>query len=270
MNIDQYRAMVAQEQAQKDSGKEQPNVQATQTPNVDQTPQTQTTQETTTPSTETTTQTTPSKITIDGLGEVTLDELKNGYLRQSDYTKKTQEIAKTKKELEEAEVLYRTVKSNPMLAQQLAQTTGLPPSVDPATAKVAELENKLYDLMLEREIDSLSSKYNDFDVREVLNEAHQKGITNLEDAYFAVKGRKSSSTPATSTPAVDVEALKQQLRNELLQEIQGSADTSTIIRGNDRPPSQQEAPKISAGEVKVASMMRMTPEEYIKWRDTKK
>lgn len=36
---------------------------------------------------------------IDGQ-ELTLDELKNGYLRQSDYTKKTQELAEKRKELE--------------------------------------------------------------------------------------------------------------------------------------------------------------------------
>lgn len=36
---------------------------------------------------------------IDGQ-KLTLDELKSGYLRQSDYTKKTQELAEQRKELE--------------------------------------------------------------------------------------------------------------------------------------------------------------------------
>jgi hypothetical protein len=50
--------------------------------------------------------------------EVTLDELKNGYQRQSDYTQKTQEIAQQKQALTQQESEYNQyLQSIPMLAQ---------------------------------------------------------------------------------------------------------------------------------------------------------
>jgi hypothetical protein len=64
--------------------------------------------------------------------EVTLDELKNGYQRQSDYTSKTQELAQQRQELGAKEQEYTSfLQSIPMLAQ-VAQTN------------IQEAQGKLY------------------------------------------------------------------------------------------------------------------------------
>lgn len=54
---------------------------------------------------------------------VSLQELKDGYMRQDDYTKKTQELAEARKRLENAEALYNAIDERPVetirrLAQQ--------------------------------------------------------------------------------------------------------------------------------------------------------
>lgn len=63
------------------------------------------------------------KVKVNGLEqEVTLDELRNGYQRQADYTQKTQELASQKQELTQTQSEYNQyLQSIPMLAQ-VAQT----------------------------------------------------------------------------------------------------------------------------------------------------
>ena len=72
-------------------------------------------------STEETKPTIPDKIQIDGIGEVTIDELKSGYLRIQDYTKKTQEVSRKRKENEEAISFYEEIKRNPQLLNSNSQ-----------------------------------------------------------------------------------------------------------------------------------------------------
>jgi hypothetical protein len=68
----------------------------------------------------------PTPITefdIDGIGKVKVDDIKEwklGYMRQSDYTRKTQEIARQRNETKDALDVYNFLKSNPTIAQALA------------------------------------------------------------------------------------------------------------------------------------------------------
>lgn len=210
----------------------------------------------------------PEKVVIDGIGEVPFDELTKGYLRQSDYTRKAQELAKQNKEAQEALEFYNQVKNNPQVAEKLKEVTNIPSSADPVTAKIVELETKLYDMMLQNEIGNLQLKYPDFEIREVLQLAYDKRIANLEDAYLLLK---SSKTPKQQS--VDVETLKKQLREEIMKEIGSEKNTSSIISTNDQvnPIKNIDTPKISSAEEKVAKKMfkdvKNPIAEYIKWRD---
>jgi hypothetical protein len=203
----------------------------------------------------------PEKITIDGVGDVTLEELKKGYMRQNDYTQKTQDVSRQKKELQDAATLYETLKNNPQIVQELKKNMPVPQAVDPTMKKVTELENKMFDMMLQNEISILSNKYKDFEVREVLEMAKEKQTTNLEDAYLLVKARKQTPT--------DVESLKNQLRQEIIKELANDKEaTSTIISSNDNQPVVQDnKPQLSEGEKRVARMMKMSEADYLKWRD---
>lgn len=257
LNIDDYRAIVAQQATQQDKPAEQTPSQTQPTveqpkpvdekPAVPEVPATPT-----------------DKVVIEGQ-EVSIDELKNGYLRQSDYTKKTQEVSRQRKEAEDAIRLFEQLKSNPQMAEQLKQVAPLPNSVDPATSKVVELENKLYDFMLEQEISRLQDKYSDFEVREVLEVAKSKQLNNLEDAYKLLKSN------VTQQP-VDLESLKKQLREQVLKELQTEKGaTQTLITSNSGvQPVQTQMPSISASEQRVARGMKLSDEDYIKWRDASK
>jgi len=245
MNIEQYRALKAQEEA----SKAQQQVEQPTTPPVEETK----------PVTE---ETKPITVEIDGK-EVTIEELKNGYLRQADYTRKTQQLANQRRELEDAVKLYEHLKSNPEILQQLQQVIDVPRTLDPTQAKVIELEQKVYDMMLEREIEILQNKYPDFEVREVLEMASQKQLTNLEDAYHLVKSSKGGTQQT-----LDVEKLKEELRKEILKEIESNVETSSIITPNGGGVVEApDTPTLSQSEIKVATSMGMTPAEYAAWRD---
>ena len=151
------------------------------------------------------------------------------------------------------------VKSNP----QLAQSIGVEP-VNPFMNKISELEEQLYDMKLEKEIETLTNKYPDFEVLEVSQVAHDKGLTNLEDAYKIVK----SSKPVTQ-PSVNIDEIREQIKNELLKEFGVDENTKikTVISNGANAQITNNAPSISEAEAKVARFMNLTPEEYIKWRD---
>jgi phage I-like protein len=215
--------------------------------------------------TETVTQTEPEEpkpqvFEIDGK-EVSLEELQRGYLRQSDYTKKTQEVARKERELAQARQIMEQVQAKP----ELAQAVGF----DPQASRMQELESELFDLRLQQEVATLSSKYADFDVNEVINFAVNREMTNLEDAYLLNKQYKGFTAPqqvntqtVQPTASVDVEALKAQIRAELQAEM----NTSTIISGSGQAPSTPNPIQLSDAEMRVAKKMGLSPEEYAKWR----
>ena len=53
-------------------------------------------------------------VTIDGAdAQVSLDELRNGYQRQSDYTRKTQELASERERLAQGEAIVQALEADP-------------------------------------------------------------------------------------------------------------------------------------------------------------
>ena len=135
--------------------------------------------------------------------QVSLEELQNGYQRQSDYTRKTQEIAAERDRLHQAEAIVSALEHDPEgTLQTLAQSFNVAPvssqqsdtydydDADPTQQKLAELENKIARQeqasrvqKVEREVTSLQEKYGEFDRQELLNHALKNGIPNLEAAY---------------------------------------------------------------------------------------
>ena len=253
MNIDDYRAMKAQEEKQPEDSTKQ-----VEQPVEDKTP----TQQEETKQSETKESAPVTKIEVNG-EEIDIEEIKKGYLRQSDYTKKAQELSKLTKENQDAIRFWQHLKSNPELAAKVKQTTVLPRALDPTTAKIVELENRMYDMILDQEINRLAGKYPDFDVREVLQIADKKKITNLEDAYLLSKAGREKP--------IDTEALKKQIRDELLKELTEEGEgTKTVITSGNVAPVVTTTPNITDEEKRIAGKMKLSVEDYIKWRDVGK
>lgn len=207
-----------------------------------------------------------TEIEIDG-EKISIDELKQGYARSKDYigNKATldTEYAKLQKEREEnqeALEIYNFLKENPNIAQELAR---IQPNAKPVTAsidpvfkeKFEHMEQMLYRQQLQSNIETLKAKYKDFNEVEVLKEASQRGIVDLEYVYQAQKGR-------------NVDKLVEDMVNKKLVEAQAKREknqgaTTTISNKADVPPS---TPNLTPQEQKIAKIFGMTDEEYLQYK----
>lgn len=216
-----------------------------------------------------TTPTPPSTFDIEGLGSVTVDQIKEwqqGNLRQSDYTKKTQELAEARKQNERAIEFYKYMESNPHLVeglrriqagmqvpQEVQQTTSY--MDNPLAKEIEVLKSQLAEQQLNTTVNTLKQKYNDFNEVEVINEAQKRGLNDLEFVYKAIKAEK--------TP--NIEELTNQIRTQILQELQQNKEaTSTIIKGEGA--KKQNSVNLTQQELYLAQQFGLTPEEYAKFK----
>jgi len=143
--------------------------------------------------------------------QVTLEELQQGYQRQADYTRKTQEIAAERERLAQAEAIVSALEYDPagtldtlaksfnvgystpnpaMPRQESSYESHEDNEVDPMQQKLFVLEHKIARQeqaqkvrQVERQVNTLQEKYGEFNRQELLNHALRNGIPNLEAAY---------------------------------------------------------------------------------------
>lgn len=137
------------------------------------------------------------KFNIDG-EEFTIDQIKewkqNG-LRQSDYTKKTQELASQRRELEALNV---------QIPEQDNSST---------ISRLEKIEREIVSKELDLEISNFKVKYPDFDEVKVLTEAERRGVYDLEFVYKALRETDNSSSQ------INIEELKTQAIEEYKNRI---------------------------------------------------
>jgi hypothetical protein len=148
-------------------------------------------------------------VTVNGeTFEVPLAELRNGYMRQADYTRKTQQVAADTEMLRWAREMQEAFRVDPVgsvryLQEQLGLADqdddpleGVDPEMQPIVAELwrtreelAELRQRTEQFDQERttvqvraELDLMQSKYQDFDPFQVLPIAIDNGLT-MEMAY---------------------------------------------------------------------------------------
>lgn len=143
---------------------------------------------------------------------VPLAEAINGYQRQADYTRKSQEVAELRKKASQAEAIWDAIQRDPngtiaLLAEEFGVQTGTARSerddygydddTDTVTPQVSALEAKIRSLELreqrrelDRQLDTLRSKYGEFDSEELLTFAMKEGIQSVEAAYKAMTFEK--------------------------------------------------------------------------------
>lgn len=129
-------------------------------------------------------------------------------------------------------------------------------NLSPVEQRLMELEQRLADRELEDTLTKLKTKYADFDEQKVLRTAYDKGITDLEMVYKSMR----EETP------VDVEALKRQLRAEIMAELDNNkAETNTLIQTGNAPVQASQV-QLTQSELALAEAFGLTPEEYNEYR----
>ncbi len=179
---------------------------------------------------------------------VPLSEAVAGYSRHADYTRKTQELAQQRQELQWANAIRTALESNPAqtidllsqhygISRQEAQTMADEFSWDegfddPVASRMSEMDKRLkafeeqqaYE-QLERTVQTLQNKYGeDFDASEVIAAAIANGSNDLEAVYKQI---------AFDRLALKVEATKKVASDKAAQEkaIVDSKRTAPAVAG---------------------------------------
>jgi len=189
--------------------------------------------------------------------QVTLEELQNGYQRQADYTRKTQEIAVERERLQQAEAIVSALENDPSgTLQTLARSFNVDTFDQPQTnedgyeldateKKLVELESKLAKQeqaqrvqQVEREVDTLQEKYGEFDRKELLNHALKHGIPNLEAAYTHMRFNEVKTTADKLTQEQEITNKK---REAAVVTPGGSTQSGTTPEPTPKVTSLREA-----------------------------
>lgn len=189
------------------------------------------------------------KYTIDG-EDVTLDQIKewkqNG-LRQSDYTRKTQELAEQRKHANE-------------YVSDLDE-----PSTPTDSDRILALERDIKAKELDLEITNLKAKYPDFDEIKVLTESGQRGIYDLE---FIYKGLRE-----TTNSSFDMEAVKAQAildyKTQIATQIQANKDSTSdsIISNASAPTVIDYGDSLTSSEKEFARKRGWSEKQYAEMKE---
>lgn len=190
------------------------------------------------------------KIVVDGEElEVPLKEAVSGYQRQSDYTRKTQQLAEERKNVQFAQAIQQALDNDPSATIELLKSHyGLEQTdsfddeddlfSDPMEKQYRQLESRLRSFEeqqalneLERNINGLQQKYGeDFDANEVVAQALALGTTNLEAVYKQIAFDRLYSKDRAQR---EVQERKSQQEQKVVQ----AKRTSGIVAGGSSSQS---------------------------------
>lgn len=202
---------------------------------------------------------TPSAYDIDG-EQYTIDQIKEwrqGNMRQSDYTRKSQEVARMRQENQEAIELYEFMRNNPEIVQRLNEEVpdnevAKSLAVDP---RVIELDTKIRTMEIEKALDKVKSEMKDANEIDILQIATDRRIT-IEDAFQIWKGQ-------------NMDKIVKSKASEIVSKTQENAQkTKTLINPNLKPPNGDLG--LSAEEIAFAKRIDMPLEEYKKYKNYKR
>ena len=208
----------------------------------------------------------PDTVHIEGFGDYTLDELKefkNGYLRQSDYTRKTQELARQREEANEALEVYEYLRNNPHLVNALMQMDNgqVNPVVQKATPENAMMQQILHTqkaMEIEMKLNDLKSKYgNDIDEVALFQKANQ---LKTEDLEFVYKALQYDNLVAQQASAVQAAATQMQA------EIDANKSAVSTIVGTNQGAITRPQKSLTDDEKRVAAQMGISEADYLKWK----
>lgn len=197
------------------------------------------------------------KVTVDGEElEVPLKEAVSGYQRQADYTRKTQQLAEERKNVQFAQAIQQALDNDPSQTIELLKSHyGLDAMdsfeeddifADPMEKQYKQLESRIRSFEeqqamneLERNIYSLQQKYgDDFDANEVVSQALAMGTTNLEAVY---KQSAFDRLYSREQAQRQIEAQRQQKEQQIVQQkrqgaiVAGGSGSAVGSSGDSAP-----------------------------------
>lgn len=205
---------------------------------------------------------------IPGVGKLTAEQIKEmnqGVLRQSDYTKKTQELARQREELKNAEELFNHIKTNPHLLNALREAEYSPntyvQSASPESEMIRKLAYSQKAMEVDMKLNDLKGRYGDVDEVELFKKANE---LNTDDLEFVYKGLKYEKEKKDNIEDI-IKRAKEEAKAELKAELEANRGAVETAVSTTKASIVTKPTTLTADEKRVASAMGMTEEDYRKW-----
>ena len=222
-----------------------------------------------------------AKVKVDGEElDVPVAEALQGYQRQADYTRKTQELSERAQQVSFWETVDRAMQADPATTLQYLQThygIGQADAAsntaqqdaeddwfsDPSEKRIAQLEKQLQGMqnhfeqqqatqLLNQVVSDLQQKYGDeFNAQEVVREAVNRGVSDprhlegifKEMAYDSLLARKAAEADFNSKKAAEEQARKARAAEQASTVQQGAGSNGAVQTPApvNRPRTIQEA-----------------------------
>jgi hypothetical protein len=208
--------------------------------------------------------------------EVPLSEALAGYQRQADYTRKTQELAQQREQFQFATALQSALDNDPAATiDLLSKHYGISrqavtdmiadgedfDSLDPTEQKYRELDKRIASFEdyqtkqeIEQEVQRLKSKYEDFNINEVVTTALRLNSTDLEGTYKQIAFDKMMAKAELERQAREVQ---QQKENSLLESKRQASVVSGGSSATASTTSESFQPITSVAEAWAAAKRSM-------------
>lgn len=189
-------------------------------------------------------------------------EWRKGNMRQSDYTKKTTELANQRKEVQDALEIYEYLMAKPDLVQKLyeldvdnpTEVKKVQEKLDPVAKQVQELNQKLLIKDIEAELKEITSKdklVTDVELLQLANEMK----CPISTAYDIWKGKNLDKILSTK---------EMEIKRSITEEIKSNATkTKTLISQTDTRNDNGNL-GLTEEQIAFAERLGMTKEEYKK------
>lgn len=208
------------------------------------------------------------KYSIDG-EEYSIDDIrewKKSGLRQSDYTRKTQELAKQRKEAQEALEVFNYLQSKPDLLKKLVELDGedldtkeienVSKKIDPVQKEIQDIKTQLMVKEIDRELERIMSNdktVTDVELLEIANEYK----CDVNKAYTIWRGINFDKI---------IKAKELETKRALSEEIQKNADRTRTLVTQDNSVSTSGDYGLDDTEKAWADKLGMSYEEYSRYK----
>ena len=191
----------------------------------------------------------PVIVVLDDGTEVNLSELDGGFMRQKDYTQKTQALAVEKQALETADANHQV---NTSLNSQ--------PDVNKSNV---EIEKMYLDMKMEKLKDLHGDSFDEVAVLKKAASMLKSGVKPTDiDFDFIARGLQTNNADET----------KEAMRKEIIAEmVKSGVDTSSIISSGDNGGAIDDGTfGLTPDELKYCAKTDEDPKTYAKWKNRKK
>lgn len=187
-----------------------------------------------------------------------LREFKQGHMRQSDYTKKTQEVSNFRKENQEAIELYNFIRDNPEMARKLAEFSQEEGAQSPGVTDptIQNMQTELFSMKLQTQLTNITAKDSMVNDIDLLTICAERGC-DADEAYTIWRGQNFDKI---------MEKKMAEKSAKLTEDIKKNGIVTKTLASGGKITNTDATTQLSQAELDYCAKADIEPAEYLKWK----